>query len=711
MIASGGAATEPIVRLLVCLVIILALGRVVGALCRRIGLPVVIGEILAGIALGPSLLGLLPGDLDAKLFPLEVLPYLKLVAQLGLVLFMFIIGLEVDLDVIRTSGKRAVAISLTSIALPLILGMSILGPLLHESHSCVAISAKTADEQGYTPERDGCTSPEVTAKIEAAEQRAQEEAETNPAAAKEIVPPVGKRVDFLPFALFLGVSMCGTAFAVLARILAERQMFKIPLGMLLIACAAIDDIVAFSLLAAAAAVASGESATNVLYMLGKLVLFVAVLVVVVRPLLDRFVVRSYRETGRLTAEHLSLLFMGLLASAYITSWIGVHELIGAFLFGVIVPRHNARGLFHAIADRIDGVSVQLLLPVFFVVAGQGVNLTGLEVSDIGPTFAILAVACVGKFVGGAGAARLTGVPRRQAYAVGTMMNTRGLAELVILQVGRDAGVINDATYTMLVIMAVVTTAMAGPLLKLVYPDRWLQRDIAEAERQGLGAVGERTVILVDDPTQAEPLVDIAVAFGGARPTSSVTLVRFVPTSAGFAAVADSLAETQALRRRVEETGIGCTVISRASADPATDTVAEVRRIAPDAVIAGPAAEGLVQPVNAEGADVVIVRGAVDVSGGVAAPGGSGNGDRAALELAARLALHHDVPLALQAEGGRVAKQLRRLGVRLGTGGVVIASSGTDGPITVHAGARDRVNLVERLGAWRVGDVVEPLSTV
>jgi hypothetical protein len=293
--------------------------------------------------------------------------------------------------------------------------------------------------------------------------------------------------------------------------------------------------------------------------------------------------------------------------------------------------------------------------------------------------------------------------------VGTLMNTRGLAELVILQVARDAGVINDKVYTMLVIMAIVTTAMAGPLLRFVYPDRWLRRDIAEAERQGQGSVSDRAVVVVGDPAQAEPLLDLAVAYGGARPTSSVTLVRFVPTSSGFAEVADALGETQALQRKVVDAGLSCSVISRASADPARDTVAEVERLAPDAVFVDPSRRELTPPLTEIGADVVVVGGALDLASGVAAPGGSGNDDRAALELATRLALHHDVPLRVEGAGARVNRQLKHLGVRSGTDGVAIGAPGST--VEVHAGARDRLSLTERLGRWRVGDVVEPLSSI
>ncbi|MBM3684204.1 MAG: cation/H(+) antiporter [Actinobacteria bacterium] len=702
VLAAGAPGTDPFVRLLVCLVIVLALGRVVGAACRKLGQPVVIGEILAGIALGPSLLGLLPGDLDTLLFPETVRPYLKLVAQLGLVLFMFIVGLEVDLDVVRRSGKRALAISLTSIAFPFLLGIGILGTYLHEDHSCVAVSVTRAAELGEGDER-ACTSEEVERKIAAAE-----EAGTT--------PPVGRTVDQFPFGFFIGVSMCGTAFAVLARILAERDMFKIPLGMLLIACAAIDDIVAFTLLAFAAALAGGGTVGSVVVMLGQLALFVALLVVVVRPLLERFVVRSYRVAGRLAPEHLAVLLIGLLASAWTTSLIGVHELIGAFLFGAIVPRRDAHGLFHAVADRLDGVSVQLLLPVFFVVAGQGVDIGGLGRDDIVPTLAILAVACVGKFVGGALAARATGVPKRQSLAVGTMMNTRGLAELVILQVGRDAGVIDDGAYTMLVIMAIVTTAMSGPLLKFVYPDRWLQRDIAEAARTG---GGDGAVVVVDDPADALPLVDTAIGFSGARRDALVHLVRLVGPDVGVAGIADALAESEVLRRRVTDAGGNATVISRITVDRAADVLAEITRLAPDVVVCSTADADLVESITASGTDAVVVGGPVPTAGTIGAPGGGGNADRAALEVAARLALHHGLPLHVEGGGGRLLRGLRSLGVRaVDTAGtdteghlvVVAGDGGATAALRVHPGARDRVAITERLGRWRPGDTVIPLSS-
>lgn len=665
LLAAGD--TAPIVNLLAALAVVLAVGRLVGAVFVRLGQPIVIGEIVAGIALGPSLLGLLPGDLDERLFPSDILPYLKVVAQLGIVLFMFVVGLELDLGVVRRSGRRAVVISLSSIALPFVLGAAVVSPVLFDR---------------YPPEArsDGTT------------------------------------VDLLPFALFVGVSMCGTAFAILARILAERDMFKIPLGAMLVACAAIDDVVAFTLLAVATAVAGGSGFGGLAATLLQLVVIITILVVVVRPLLERWVVRPYTATGQLGAEPMAVVFLFLMATSWATAWIGVSELIGAFLFGAIMPREPLRagrtpGLFPAIAGRLEGVSVQLLLPVFFVVAGQGVVINGLGLGDLLPTLAILAAAFVGKFGGGFAASRAMGIPRRQALAVGTMMNTRGLAELVILGIARSSGVISAEVYTMLVIMAVLTTTMSGPLLRWVYPERALQRDITEAERSGVGGATDRVVVLVDDPTTVESLTDMAIAFGGARPTAAVTLVRFVPTDAGFAAVAEAIAELQTERRRCEAGGVACTVISRPSAQPEADLIAEIRRLAPDAVVLSALATSMVPAITAEGADVIIVSGPLDVTAGISTGGGNRPDELAALEVAARLALHGDVPLEAARAGRRLQRQLARLGLRPGhRGGLAVEALDVDAPVRVAAGDRDRVGVDQRLSAWRPNQVVTPLSS-
>ncbi|MCU1393274.1 MAG: sodium/hydrogen exchanger [Ilumatobacteraceae bacterium] len=696
MLAELNAQDKHFVALLLCLAVVLALGRLVGIVFRAIKQPVVIGEVLVGIALGPSLLGQISPSLQSRLFNVIDIPFFKLVASLGLVLFMFIVGLEVDLEVVRRSGKRAAAISLTSIAVPFALGFFVLGNYLHADHSCVAV--ETGGSAQITP----CSkvSKEVAGKI-ATRAAAIEKAKT--AGKPEPAPLVDKSTDFVPFAIFIAVSMCVTAFPVLARILAERNMFKIPLGLLMVACAAIDDLMAFTLLALATALAGQGSATDILVILAKMLVYVAVLFIVVRPLLERFVLVPYRKNGnKLAPEQLTILFIGLMLSAYVTSNIGVHEIIGGFLFGVAVPRNNAPNLFHSIADRIEGVSVQLLLPVFFVIAGQGVNLQGLTTSDILPALAIIAIACVGKFVGASVAARAVGVPRRQSLAVGALMNTRGLTELIVLTIGRDSGVIDDKLYTLLVIMAVVTTAMAGPLLKLVYPDRWLERDIADAERKRTSTATDRVAILVDDITAAQPLADLAAAYGGGRKTGSVTIVRLTPQGAGLASFADDLGEMKTLRETIEQAGLTCQIISRSSVDRAADVAAEIERLAPSAVVISASDDSLVPVLRHLGCDVLIPSGSITGAAGVTAHAGGSSAELAAVEIAVRIALANGVPLHSDGLSSRLARQIKQLGVErveAAPAGAISVGATTTDTVVVHPGERDRVPLDEALGSW------------
>jgi len=438
----------------------------------------------------------------------------------------------------------------------------------------------------------------------------------------------------------------------------------------------------------------------------------------VRPILDKLVVGPYRRTGKLGLDHLGILFIGLLLSSFITTKIGVHELIGAFLYGAAVPRRGATNLFHDVASKVEGVSLQLLLPVFFVVAGQGVNIGGLRAADILPTVAIFAVAVVGKVAGATGAALATGVPRRQAFAVGTMMNTRGLTELVILQVARDANVINDRVYTMLVIMAVLTTAMAGPMLKLVYPDRWLQRDIAEAERKRTSTATDRIAVVVDEPDDALPAVQLAAAYAGGRETGSVTLMRFTPAGAGLGDLVDHLGEMDALRATAARAGVGVQVISRAAVDPGAAIVTELDRVAPAAVVLPSALRDLAPAIRRSGADVLVAGGLPVDSAGVQVEGGSGGDEQAALEIGARLALFHGVPLHVRRGlGRRAAQQLDRLGVdvRSDDAGAPISTDPSADRAGVAAivqpGDRDRVPLTESLDSWLDTTPVVPLSSI
>ena len=428
-------------------VIVLA-ARGMGILARRIGQPAVVGEIVAGLLLGPSLLGQFPGNPSLGLFPLTVRPFLNVVAQMGLVIFMFIVGLELDLTLVRGRERIASVISLSSVVLPFGLGI-ILAAIIYHHHEHVA----------------------------------------------------GKVVSFWPFALFIGVSMSITAFPVLARMLTERGMQRIEIGAIALACASVDDILAWSTLAVVVAVASSSGVGQAPKLVGEAIVFVLAMFFVVKPLL-RQVAAAYHRAGRLTPNILATVVAGFLGAAFVTGWIGLHVIFGAFLFGVIMTREETAPMFREILERLEQVSVLLLLPVFFVVTGLGADVTKLGPDGVQVLLGVLLVAITGKFVGAAAAARLQGLNGRKARALGVLMNNRGLTELVILTVGVSLGVLDQSLFTILVLMAIVTTILTGPLLKLVYPSDVLEREIIEAERASLGLVDAyRVVVAIAEPVK------------------------------------------------------------------------------------------------------------------------------------------------------------------------------------------------------------------
>jgi Kef-type K+ transport system membrane component KefB len=671
---------EIVAYVFIDLAVIIVLARLMGRLAVKVGQPAVMGEIIAGILLGPTLLGALPGDLDTLLFPADVRPYLNVLAQLGLVLFMFLVGLEVDLSFIRGREKIAFSVSVASIVLPFSLGF-LLATLLHARHDVVD----------------------------------------------------GEQVSFLAFALFLGVAMSITAFPVLARILAERNMHRVPIGVLSLACAAVDDVFAWALLALVVAIVSATSLGSVGLILGLSVVFALVMFLVVRPLLQRMVPR-YQEAGSLTPDMMAVVLVGILASAFITEEIGIHFIFGAFIFGVIMPRQGAGALTHEITDRLEQVSVLLLLPVFFVVTGLGVDVGAIDVTGLGELGLILLVAIVGKAVGAFTAARFQRVPRRQATALGVLMNTRGLTELVILTIGVSLGVLDDEMFTLLVIMAVVTTLMTSPLLRLVYPPRILERDIAEAERAAMGLEDAYTVVVVvDDPDRDSALVRLACDMIGHESPAQVVIARVIRRTtpkpevasglgADLALLASAGDELRRLARIVDERGLKSSIASRFSDHPWAD-VTDIAKSAeadvilvrsgwgiPDGTAATPWAAGLLPGT------VAVVSGdlgefGLAPSGPVAVVQDTGADGRAALRLAAQTAVGRAVPLQLQAgEGWRagrraasIAESLRRVGVEVApedsvtTPGLLVAPpgeiSGATGPdltpvVTVYAGSAD-----------------------
>ncbi|MEU5367073.1 cation:proton antiporter [Streptomyces sp. NPDC005925] len=405
--------THQTTSLLFGLAAMVIMARLLGALARRLNQPAVIGEVLAGIALGPTLFG---GAVSDALFPGDIRPLLSALAAVGVVVFMFLVGLEWDAGMIRGSGSLAATVSFSSILLPFGLGM--------------LLALHLMDDYG-TDDQTG-------------------------------------------FMLFMGIAMSITAFPVLARILTDRNMTRTPLGMVALACASIDDVLAWTLLAAVVAVSGGAGPEQwrillaIPYLLGMFF--------VVRPLLRRYVDR--RPGLKLNPTLFACVLVGLLLSAAATEWVGLHYIFGAFLFGVVLPRTGTEQLREDMVARLCHLTGTLLLPVFFLVAGLKVDLSGLDAAGLGALVLILLAAVGGKFVGAFTAARLNRMPVRQSAALATLMNTRGLTELIVLNVGLQLGFLGEELYSLMVVMAVVTTAMAGPLLT------WLLAGTQEGKPSG-----------------------------------------------------------------------------------------------------------------------------------------------------------------------------------------------------------------------------------
>lgn len=540
--------------LLLDIVVVLALARLLGAGAKLIGQPPVIGEILAGILLGPTLLGNMVGD---DLFPKDVIPALKALADVGLVLFMFVVGMELDQKLVRGKGRVAASVSLGSTLLPFGLGCAL------------ALWLAGDHDQGKT----------------------------------------------LPFVLFFGAAMSATAFPVLARILTDRGMQRTRLGGLALACAAIIDVLAWTALAVVVAIAGtgGSEQWHVAFA----VPFALLMFFVVRPLL-RGLVTAYEKAGRLTPNILAVVLIGLFASAWATEWMQVHFIFGAFLFGAVMPRGRAAKLNHEVLERLEQLAVLLLLPMFFVVAGMAVDLTALNVDSFGTLAAILVVAIVGKLVGAYAGARMQQVPSRQAAALAALINTRGLTELVILTVGLQKRVLDQELYSLMVVMALLTTAMTGPLLNWIYPAKRIARDIAEAERAALGPhVAHRVLVVVDDPAQTGDLSVQARELAAQAESAEVVLVHLRPypaerlevglgLSAELADMAGTLGDLEVLAAAIRTDDLPVRVVSRFAASVAVELPDLVTSADPDIVIISPGSPGHTAIRRAAGRRITLV---------------------------------------------------------------------------------------------------------
>lgn len=404
---------DPLGQLLLQLVTILIVARVIGRLAMRLGQPAVIGEMAAGIMLGPSLLGWIAPSASLALFPVDSLGVLRLFAQIGVCLFLFVVGMGVDMNHLRNRASSAVIISQSSIVVPAILGI------------CLA----TVLFRAYA----------------------------------------GHAATFTTFALFMGISMSITAFPVLARILDERRLSGTPLGAMALTCAAVDDVSAWSMLAAIVAIAHDTGPGGPLVTLGLVVLFVLIMLFVVRRLLPEWMVPEPEEAEQSRSGIMVGALALMLMSALATELIGIHALFGAFLAGAIMPR--AGELRQHLVVRIEDFSTLFLLPLFFVFTGLRTSLTLIgDLQGWLVCLGIVAVAIAGKLGGSYVAARWTGMSSPDAFALGALMNTRGLMELIALNLGYDLGILSPRIFSMLVVMALVTTALTGPLLGLA--ERW-----------------------------------------------------------------------------------------------------------------------------------------------------------------------------------------------------------------------------------------------
>jgi len=407
--ASTSAAQSVLLHLLVALTAVVVVGQLLGRWFAAIGQPPVIGEVVGGVLLGPSLLGAIAPAAYRFILPPDVMPYLGIVAQLGVILYMFRVGLELNPDLLRGQVHATVAISHASIVLPFVLGAVL---------------------------------------------------------ALYLYPRVSTRdVPFFTFALFLGIAMSITAFPVLARILSDLGMSRTPLGVAALTCAAVDDVTAWCLLALVVGLVQATPGSALLVTALTLA-FIGVMFGAVRPVVARLVRASGdREPSR---GIIALTLATLLSATLVTEAIGVHAIFGAFLFGAVLP-HDSR-LARTLTQSLDHLVAIVLLPAFFAFAGVRTEIGLLSGWDAWLACGlIIAVATVGKVVGTLLAGRATGLDWRQAAGLGVLMNTRGLMQLIVLNVGLDLGVISPALFTMMVIMALVTTIATTPVFRRIVP--------------------------------------------------------------------------------------------------------------------------------------------------------------------------------------------------------------------------------------------------
>jgi Kef-type K+ transport system membrane component KefB len=400
---------ESFPRLLLQIIIIIAATQLLGSVFKKIGQPAVIGETVAGILLGPSLLGLLFPSVFRFVFPAESLPNLRFLSQIGLILFMFIVGMELDKQLLRKQAFEALIISHASILIPFSLGIG-LSMYLYNTYA-------------------------------------------------------GVQIHFYSFALFMGIAMSITAFPVLARIIRDRKITETRLGILAITCAASDDVTAWCLLALLIAFIRSGSGTNGILVVAMVVIYAFIMLIPVRIILKK--IQLVYDKGKIGYNTLmSIMFILLLSSAYCTELIGIHALFGAFLAGIVIPKNDA--MQKRIIERISDVSMVMLLPLFFVYTGLRTQAGILNTSALWFSFSLILICAVaGKLGGSALIARALGQTWKDSLSIGALMNTRGLMELIVLNIGYDMGILSTEIFSMMVLMALLTTVMTSPILNWI----------------------------------------------------------------------------------------------------------------------------------------------------------------------------------------------------------------------------------------------------
>jgi Kef-type K+ transport system membrane component KefB len=654
------------------LAIVMLAARLFGAVAIRVGQPRVMGEVVAGIALGPTLFGALLPDLQSDVFPPDILPFVGVVANLGLIFYMFLVGLELDPAQLRGRMVQAAAISNASVAFPMTLGLIAAVPIYHL---------------------------------------------------------VGPDTKFIAFALFMGVSMSVTAFPVLARILVERRMLKRPVGAMAIACAAIDDVTAWLLIALATTIAVAGTAGEVLKTLAMAIAFCVFMVVIARRLLGR-VSEAYDEAGRVPSGWIAAIFAGVLLSAYATEQIGIALIFGAFVMGMIMPR-NA-GLTEDVTHRIEDFVVTLLLPLFFAYTGLKTNFGLLDRPEMWLlTIGLIAIAIVGKLVGAMVAARVVGYDWRSSSVIGVLMNTRGLTELIVLNLALEQGVISEALFASLVIMALFTTLMAGPALRLLDPKNELgeplEHELEEARQRsdnefpGIIAPERSILVAASSAPALDQLLAIARPLAKSEPRRELILARLLKPPRGAAVrgglqtenllLEQTYAELSAKREQLAEERIAARDVATITTKAGGDLSRLARTEEVDLVLIGGRRPLLGAGVPRGDVGVVLDQAPSDVAVLVAPEGvpllttaqqsivvpfGGAEHDWAALELAAWLASATKMQIKLLGAAG--ATEEPRVTRLLGDAGLlvqhyagisaqpVIAEPGRDGVLAAAAGA-------------------------